>query len=304
MSDYLNNLVERTLKVAPVVEPRLASLFESGSEAAGVKSPRRFEAETETHGNESSGELKRGASDSVPANVQTSQLPPRISETNEANLLDSKKRGVSQESERPPNSPSLVVHQYSPLPASVVLPAPVAGHPVSQEPEGSGNHPPARERTGPFGATANESGQSLKIERDRGESRPPPQPEIRQRVDGQLSRLQRPGADADERNGPEPSGPVAASTSRIMTERPDVAAIKPTPQTVRERVATTEPAQRMARQFLAATTPRPTIKVTIGRVDVRAIVSQPSQTPRVARAQPSTAMSLDEYLKQRSEGHR
>ena len=300
MSEYLNNLVERTLKVAPVVEPRLASLFESGAKAAGVKSAIHFEAETETHDNEPSGELKPRASDAAPANVQTSQMQPPISEANETKQLDSKKRGVEPESERPPNSPSLVVHDYSPLPASLVLTAPVAGHPVSPEPEGAGNHPPAREQTGPSAATANHSSQSLIIERDRVESRAPLQPGIRQPVHEELShqQLPRPGSDA------EPSGPVTVSTSRTMNVRSNLAAITPAPQTVRERVATSEPASRMARQFLAATTPRPTIKVVIGRVDVRAIVSQPSQTPRVARAQPSTAMSLDEYLKQRSEGHR
>jgi hypothetical protein len=45
----------------------------------------------------------------------------------------------------------------------------------------------------------------------------------------------------------------------------------------------------------------PTIKITIGRVDVRAVMSeQPSQRPTPERRNP--ALSLEEYLKQRSGG--
>jgi hypothetical protein len=46
-----------------------------------------------------------------------------------------------------------------------------------------------------------------------------------------------------------------------------------------------------------------TVVVTIGRVDVRAIFPAPQPVPRANRPQ-SQALSLDEYLKQRSEGRR
>jgi len=46
-----------------------------------------------------------------------------------------------------------------------------------------------------------------------------------------------------------------------------------------------------------------TVVVTIGRVDVRAIFAPPQAAPRAARTQPQP-LSLDEYLKQRSEGRR
>jgi len=46
-----------------------------------------------------------------------------------------------------------------------------------------------------------------------------------------------------------------------------------------------------------------TISVTIGRIDVRAVFPQPP-APRGSRTEKAAAMSLDEYLKQRSGGRR
>ena len=51
-----------------------------------------------------------------------------------------------------------------------------------------------------------------------------------------------------------------------------------------------------------AAAPKETISVTIGRVDVRAVFSQQQSAPAPRR--PSSANSLDDYLKQRSEGRR
>jgi hypothetical protein len=48
-----------------------------------------------------------------------------------------------------------------------------------------------------------------------------------------------------------------------------------------------------------------TIRVAIGRIEVRAITPPPTPpVPRTARVQPKPAFSLDDYLKQRNEGHR
>ena len=49
--------------------------------------------------------------------------------------------------------------------------------------------------------------------------------------------------------------------------------------------------------------PAPTIKITIGRVDVRAIMPA-APAPRPAPARPSPALSLEDYLKQREGGRR
>ena len=53
----------------------------------------------------------------------------------------------------------------------------------------------------------------------------------------------------------------------------------------------------------AAESPAPTIRVDIGRIEVRAITPPPPMSPpaqRTAPARPGTALSLDDYLKQRN----
>ena len=48
---------------------------------------------------------------------------------------------------------------------------------------------------------------------------------------------------------------------------------------------------------------QPSIKVTIGRVDVRAVMTPPAPV-KVLRPSPAPALTLDEYLKQRTQGKR
>jgi hypothetical protein len=285
MSDYLNNLVERTLKVAPVVQPRLASLFESGSNAGVEISRGHFE--TETNRNDSSSDAAFRAPAAAPQPVQLSQLRPPIRETNEINLFDRKKSAADPERGNQENSPAVIVHQPEPLPAARGLTTPV--RPVSTEPDVARNDYPARAQT-TEPAAVSESGQSSSIENDHEENWPRLQPRIRQLVDEQLTRHQPAHADGHDRTRGEQVGPVAVATSRVNTERADVAAIKATPHIIREPVVTTEPA--------------PTINVTIGRIDVRAIVSQSSPAPRFAQPQQPRTSSLDEYLRKRNEGRR
>jgi hypothetical protein len=61
---------------------------------------------------------------------------------------------------------------------------------------------------------------------------------------------------------------------------------------------TSEPETKASR----AHSPAPTIRVTIGRVEVRATRPPAPQQPRVERQRPRPALTLDEYLKQRNEG--
>ena len=48
----------------------------------------------------------------------------------------------------------------------------------------------------------------------------------------------------------------------------------------------------------------PTIQVTIGRVEVRAITPPATPAPRTRPARPGPALSLDDYLRERNRGER
>jgi len=48
----------------------------------------------------------------------------------------------------------------------------------------------------------------------------------------------------------------------------------------------------------------PAIKVHIGRIEVRAVMSQPAPAPRPARVKPEPALGLKDYLEQRRKGRR
>lgn len=50
--------------------------------------------------------------------------------------------------------------------------------------------------------------------------------------------------------------------------------------------------------------PAPTVQVTIGRVEVRAVTPPPQVQPRPAERRASARLSLDDYLRQRNEGRR
>lgn len=96
-------------------------------------------------------------------------------------------------------------------------------------------------------------------------------------------------SDIPARVEPAPAQPLRPSTPAIIVRQPDSPPIIPTRRIIKQTAEAVEPPQ--------------TISVTIGRIDVRAVFPQPP-APRVSRSEKPAAMSLDEYLKQRSEGRR
>ena len=87
---------------------------------------------------------------------------------------------------------------------------------------------------------------------------------------------------------PAPAQPLRPSTPAIIVRQPNTSPIMPTRRVMKPTAEAVEPQ---------------TISVTIGRIDVRAVFPQPP-APRVSRTERPAAMSLDEYLKQRSGGRR
>ena len=105
------------------------------------------------------------------------------------------------------------------------------------------------------------------------------------------------------------SGPVSprtVSASRgepgIASNRDPAGAVRPREIYPAEKGENAREAAREDRQEKAS--PAPIIKVSIGRVEVRALGRQTPPAPRAKPSQPGPALTLDQYLKQRDEGKR
>jgi hypothetical protein len=108
------------------------------------------------------------------------------------------------------------------------------------------------------------------------------------------------GADAQS----EADAPAPKATSEIRTPTRTLA--QPLAKTVTAgaiaEAADMTPAEGVPTPVRAARPPL--IRVTIGRIEVRAILPAPAVARPVAKPAPAGALTLDEYLKQRSEGKR
>lgn len=239
MSNFLNNLVARTLNLAPVVQPRVMSRFEP-AQAAPDQS---VEVETPT--------------------------PPQPQVT--TNIFESH---VTE--------PAPVVITQPPVDYQQVINTVrntyVDSHDVVQVPTVE----KVREHSIETRIHTEKSTDSrLEIRENR----------ILERV---------PAPEAPKQNPPNP---------RLQTPEPapvakEVATPTPAPPIVPRVVTRIEPAPVVKPVVVPPvfqSEPTETINVTIGRVDVRAVFS--SQAPKVPARSASTT-SLDDYLKQRSEGRR
>jgi len=101
MSDYLNRLVDRTLQSAPVVQPRLASLFEPQSIAAAPETVTMRETNSISGDSQFSEAAPKAVSSTIRPPIQARQ--PALSETAPA-----RRKTISEElssAEHPSNRP-------------------------------------------------------------------------------------------------------------------------------------------------------------------------------------------------------
>ena len=237
MSDYLNSLVSRTLRLGPVVQPRLPSLFEPV--AAGSAS------EPATEVSETS------------APQETAPPPATLTYTPVQVNIEA----------QPLNESAAAVVEFRSMPVPLV-PGPTMPPPVL-----SLSNPEDTRK-----AVRDESTESTPASENRSDPAPPrlkPAVHIR--------------SSSKDREQIQPS---------LTTPPPPAILTYPAPP------APLSPGRRVNTQAaVEAEAPEPVV-ITIGRVDVRAVFpSQPQPAPRSNRAS-SQAMSLDDYLKQRSEGRR
>jgi hypothetical protein len=239
MSDFLGQLVARSLTPSPAVQPRVRSLFEP---VQGAVAPLAGEPPGPASAHRS--EVERV--DSSPAGDNPGRVAPKVPQIDKADEAV----GV----------PLASAHKGSPRPVQVENSGELeAERRQSQSPS------PAREDD----ATTDVPLSAIKREREvvplipaRDEGKPPVEsPE---------------GSGRDHRASPPPA--TAANTTQL---KPKVAAPRPEPNV-------SEPVSRV-------------IQVTIGRVEIRAVV--PPQGPARTRPVAASPRSLEDYLNRRHRRH-
>ena len=239
MSNFLNNLVARTLNLAPVVQPRITSRFEPltapPDQSVEVEAP---PAEPQI--------VTKVIEPGTTEQAQVVVVPPQIEHERVINTI----RDTHVESKHP----------------VVQVPVPIVEKIHERE------HTETRINT--------EKSTDLRVE-------------IRE------NRIIEPAREIEKKdpfnprlNIPEPAAPVVKEVAVTPPQQPISPRIEPAPIVKPQRFELPSPPQPE---------PTETINVTIGRVDVRAVFS--AQAPK-APVRASSTNSLDDYLKQRSEGRR
>jgi len=281
MSKYLNNLVARTLRQGPMIEPRVGSLFEPLSFAPGnmVAPENRGDtfASTRRPTDISAPDMSiSGDSDSL---LRYAKYPSRP----DAEVA------FATESEASIDRPSFEARTYHPTVTSPVLRNKEADDPTAMPPE----RPMAvldKLRVLTSRPLHAQSDPSSPGDEEFGELNSARVGELKGReIDGLTDNQRLVLASIDSNR----IQPVIAN--KEQKAQATIAKIEPRP------IAPLR--GEIGRSSIFSEAP-PTITVTIGRVDVRAVFAPPPPTPRASRNRTPAAMSLGEYLKQRNEGRR
>jgi hypothetical protein len=287
MSDYLNNIVVRTLGLAPVVQPRLSSLFEPLPLAPGDGSIPSFEGETTGRY-----ESLRNSTSEVPGRT----LVPHAADMQPPMTREPKYRGIDRAVSKADEAdtqeqPVDTVIRHSTINPSAPLINPRMGLSSllsKSDSEGLRFQSLTHEPQEPHEPQVNPPAFAER-EANGLENSPHRAPRLPETAAGLPDQTRAPSPNAHDRAQPVMARTTQKSSAAIAVTQPN-------------RLPVSQARKAFAQPTLASEVP-PTISVTIGRVDVRAIFAQP-QAPRVSRDRQPAATSLDEYLKQRNEGRR
>jgi len=313
MADFLSRLAERTLGTAPVVRPVIAPKFAPGPpdhatrEDAGNAPPRAPEIAGAPL-------LPTGPAtpEPVPGPSRPAVVPDKKDRRDVGSLVQPKPPGpidaviesrnygdarppapgTAREgfgvgltrSEEPPSArPRVVTGGRSRDPVRTVA--------DDGQPPGEGFEAPYRAERAPARRGAREEIRRPKPERP---SYVPPAPEdVHVRQPAPLSAAK--------------SGPTATPPPRLEDGPGGEQTTVPTvvPRTIRQVTGREGGSSRRETRLPEPEPPAPTIKVSIGRIEVRAVTPPPAAPPRKERAvRQASSPSLDEYLKQRGGGRR
>ncbi|HSS22529.1 MAG TPA: hypothetical protein VLL54_20830 [Pyrinomonadaceae bacterium] len=245
MSDYLNNIVARSLGIAEAVQPRVPQLFEQPVAHTGPA----LEAETLSGPSDRSGKIS-GMSGSRMAPVESASSLTRF------------ETAKTRQEVMPWRAENSALFSASPVPtvAAIETSLPTTDDPRGIKVNATVIAEPATQQAGP------RSGSALQ--------QTEPAPSVTPAV--------------------QPS-PTIVSTSAV--ELPGTTTSAANPQTGAPRPILLALANDQSEQSV------PAVRITIGRVEVRAIMP-PVPTPARTHSRPGPALSLESYLKQREEGKR
>ena len=296
MSDYLGNLVTRTLSQAAIVRPQLPSLFEPAAASGQIRSELKFEPETFAESPPNPQRAAGAASNQAPQQSRLGEL---------------ESTPITHRSETPALSSPLLVSPRQPAigeppPASILAPHQFVGS--EPEPTIQASRPQKiRHATEEPEPSPKDVGQRPAGKRPESRSIPV---RVETRVEPVTPELRKNDSRAGQRESRSPR--VQASEAPIpQLSTPDSQPRSPSPvrpalplQKIRA-VEAVVPASRSLPQFPSTTSPAPapTINVTIGRVEIRATSPPPPPPPR-ARPKAANVLSLEDYLRQRAKGGR
>ena len=278
MSDFLNNLVARTLNLAPVVQPRLSSLFEPVVPVAATAPADESVEVAETAEPSSIATLKQR----VPLEAQLTPRHERDRAREDLRYVTVEHERIQAREDMQPRLETIQNTLLVPPPQNFIT------HEIERLPA---SEPPSRpapslntEQASPRGEVNKSTQTPIAAE---SESWRQLQPRVRSLIESRLSAVQ-----------PAPVNDRVIAKAPATTPQPNVSR-----SIVRNDVAPVASTPRAESRFVFQPEPTETINVTIGRVDVRAVFSPQAAAPP-ARPRTPTVNSLEEYLKQRSEGRR
>jgi hypothetical protein len=279
MSDYLTHLTARGLVQAPDIRPRLASLFELppvdleerpsiGLDTAGDAQPPHGHVLPVPRASSPSG-VVAPLGPASGSRAQAGVGPVSVDD------LTAMGGGPATPTTRRPRQPAL----DAPRP----FPRDDAGPPVRSSNRAS--------QSEPLSVTAGDKAAASALRTSEGRG----QGIAREPAGRVVSEGQEPPAGARPLIRLRPAG--------IPAEPASVAG--PAPRSAQPRVTPLlRQAPRDAVKALELADPRPVIRVTIGRVEVRAVTSQAPPAPRTSPVRSGPALTLEGYLAQRNEGRR
>lgn len=251
MSNYLNNIVARSMNVAEVVQPRLPQLFEPANSYVAERPDSALQVEVQPSWPTAPNEI---AETPAKHSVHAEAPPP----------------APRFEPPRPLSQPN-PFHSEESRQISTPTPPPIPA--MDAEPESLPH------------LNVNDEGV---VTFDRRSATQPVPPATQSR---RITQQPVPGS--------APSATVRLSSTRVSVSardaRPRTTAMLQPPAS-QPLLSSTAPVNQVEQQ-------PPTVKITIGRIDVRAVMP-PAQPAATSRGRAKPALSLEGYLKQREEGKR